>query len=87
MNRKPMHMADWIDKLDEFLKLGDHPLLLGAGKVQAKVAAEKVDAEYDTWHARTISAPSAVEQHFMEAVDKAKAIEGTRPGRPTKSRR
>lgn len=87
MNRKPMHMADWIDKLDEFLKLGDHPLLLGAGKVQAKVAAEKVDAEYDTWHARTINAPSAVEQHFMEAVDKAKAIEGTRPGPSTKSRR
>ena len=31
-NRKPMHMADWIAKLDDFLKLGDHPLLDGADR-------------------------------------------------------
>lgn len=73
-NRKAMHMADWITKLDDFLKLGDHPLLAGAGRVQAKVATKKVDAEYDAWHARAINAPSAVEQHFVEAMGKAKAI-------------
>jgi hypothetical protein len=77
-NRKAMHMADWITKLDDFLKLGDHPLLAGAGKTQAKVATKKVDAEYDAWHARAINAPSAVEQHFVEVIGKAKAIEGTR---------
>ncbi|MGH8338067.1 MAG: RhuM family protein, partial [Gammaproteobacteria bacterium] len=77
-NRKPMHMADWIAKLDDFLKLGDHPLLVGAGRIQAKVAAKKVDAEYDAWHARAINAPSAVERHFIEAVGKVKAIEGAR---------
>ena len=74
-NRKPMHMGDWIAKLDDFLKLGDHPLLAGAGRVQAKVASKKVDSEYDAWHTRSISAPSAVEQHFVEAIGKAKAIE------------
>jgi len=77
-NRKPMHMADWIAKLDDFLKLGDHPLLIGAGKVHAKVATKTVDAEYDAWHARAINAPSAVERHFVEAVGKAKAVEVTR---------
>jgi hypothetical protein len=78
-NRKPMHMVDWITKLDDFLKLGDHPLLAGAGRIQAKVAAKKVDAEFDAWHARAINAPSAVEQHFVEAIGKAKAIEAGRP--------
>ncbi|MBD3572812.1 hydroxyacid dehydrogenase [Brevundimonas diminuta] len=78
-NRKAMHMADWITKLDDFLKLGDHSLLAGAGRVQAKVATKKVDAEYDAWHARAINAPSTVEQHFVEAMGKAKAIEVTRP--------
>ena len=73
-NRKAMHMADWITKLDDFLKLGDHPLLAGAGRVQAKVATKKVDVEYDVWHARAINAPSAVEQHFVEAIGKANAI-------------
>ena len=78
-NRKPMHMADWIAKLDDFLKLGDHPLLSGAGKVQAKVAAKKVDVEYDHWHARAINAPSPVEQHFVDAIGKVKQIEAVKP--------
>lgn len=78
-NRKPMHMADWIAKLDDFLKLGDHPLLSGAGRVQAKVAAKKVDAEYDRWHTRAINAPSAVEQHFAEAIGKVKKLAADKP--------
>ena len=73
-NRKPMHMADWIAKLDDFLKLGDHPLLSGAGKVSAKAAAKKVSSEYDRWHSRAINAPSAVEQHFIEATAKVKKL-------------
>lgn len=78
-NRKPMHMADWIAKLDDFLKLGDHPLLSGAGKVQAKVAAQKVDAEYERWHARAINAPTPVEQHFVDAIGKVKQIAAAKP--------
>jgi hypothetical protein len=85
-NRKPMHMAGWIAKLDDFLKLGDHPLLVGAGKVTAKAAAEKVDAEYETWHSRAINAPSPVEQHFLEAINKTKALDAT-VKRPSKSSR
>lgn len=76
--RRPMHMADWIAKLDDFLKLGEHPLLVGAGRVQAKAAEKKVNAEYDAWHSRAINAPSAVEQHFVEAVANAKAITSAR---------
>lgn len=78
-NRRAMHMADWIAKLDDFLKLGEHPLLAGAGKVQAKAAEKKVNAEYDAWHTRTINAPSAVEKHFVEAIGKAKAIASAKP--------
>lgn len=78
-NRKPMHMVDWIAKLDDFLKLGEHPLLSGAGKVQAKVAAQKVDAEYERWHIRAINAPNPVEQHFVDAIGKVKQIEATKP--------
>lgn len=84
-SRKPMHMADWIAKLDDFLKLGDHPLLPGAGKVQAKVATKKVDAEYDRWHARAINAPSPVEQHFVEAIGKAHQIKAGKPKASRKS--
>jgi hypothetical protein len=36
MNRKPMYMADWISKLDDFLKLSDRQILnhAGAGREQ-----------------------------------------------------
>jgi hypothetical protein len=78
-NRKPMMMADWIGKLDDFLKLGDHPLLDGAGKVTADRAKRHVDSEYDRWHSRAINAPSAIEQHFVEAIGKVKQIEAAKP--------
>ena len=64
-NRKPMHMADWIAKLDDFLKLGDHPLLDGAGRISAKQAQRHVDAEYDRWHTRAINAPSDRPKVFL----------------------
>lgn len=80
-NRKPMHMTDWIAKLDDFLKLGDHPLLDGAGKVSAKQAQRHIDAEYDRWHTRAINAPSTVEQHFIKATDKVKKIAESKPAK------
>jgi len=80
-NRKPMHMADWIAKLDDFLKLGDHPLLDGAGRVSAKQAQRHVDAEYERWHSRAINAPSAVEQHFIEATAKVKKLAADKPAK------
>ena len=48
--------------------------------VQIRVrASKKVDAEYDRWHARTINAPSPVEQHFVEVIGKVKQIEAAQP--------
>lgn len=85
-NDRPMHMDDWIAKLDDFLKLGEHPLLVSAGKVQAKAAEKKVNAEHDAWHVRAINAPGAMARHFVEAISKAKAIESARPT-PQKERK
>ena len=45
----------------------------------AKIAAKKVDAEYDRWHTRAINAPSPVEQHFVDAIGKVKQIEASKP--------
>lgn len=72
--RRPMHMADWIAKLDEFLKLADRDILTGAGRISHAAAMAKVEAEYPIWNQRRINAPSAVEQHFQEATQAAKRI-------------
>ncbi len=78
MGRKQMHMADWISKLDEFLKLADRDVLKGAGRISADTAKAKAEAQFDTWHSRAIDAPSAVERHFAELTGAAKQIEKTK---------
>lgn len=72
--RRPMHMADWIAKLDEFLKLADRDILTGAGRISHAAAMAKVEAEYPVWNQRRINAPSVVERHFLEATQAAKRI-------------
>ena len=73
-NRKPMYMKDWIAKLDQFLSLSDREILTNAGRISAKLAKKKADAEHDKWHTRAIEAPSAVERHFLEATQTVKQI-------------
>ncbi len=52
MNRKPMYMADWIAKLDDFLKLSDREILRHAGRVSHDDAVAKAELEYDRfWRA------------------------------------
>jgi hypothetical protein len=43
---RPMKMRDWIEKLDEFLKLSERKLLTGAGSVSAEEAAQKAEEEF-----------------------------------------
>ena len=62
----PMYMKDWIQKLDDFLKLSGKELLTHAGNISAEVAKLKADTEYDKFKERTRSQLSAVEIHFIE---------------------
>ena len=41
LDRKPMYMADWIRKLDDFLRLSDREILTHAGKVSHDDAVAK----------------------------------------------
>ena len=75
MSRKPMHMADWVAKLDDFLKLGGRDVLRNAGRVSAESAKHKAESEFAAWQARTIDEPTPVERHFAGAVQKTKQIE------------
>ncbi|HLD87786.1 MAG TPA: virulence RhuM family protein [Candidatus Omnitrophota bacterium] len=45
-NGRLMKMADWITKLDEFLKLSERELLRNAGSVSAEAAAQKAEEEF-----------------------------------------
>ena len=43
---RPMHMADWIAKLDDFLRLGDREILAHAGRISHQLAEEHAYAQY-----------------------------------------
>ena len=48
-NQIPMTMADWAEKLDAFLKFNDADILLGKGKVTAKIAKAFAESEFEKY--------------------------------------
>lgn len=63
---RPMYMKDWINILDDFLRISRKDILTHAGKISAKLAKKKADTEYDKFKERTKDDLSPVEIHFLE---------------------
>lgn len=63
---RPMYMKNWINILDDFLRISRKDILTHAGKISAKLAKEKADTEYDKFKERTKDDLSPVEIHFLE---------------------
>lgn len=64
LERRPMTMRDWVDKLDDFLKASGRDLLDHAGTVSAEAARAKAEQEYDRYQARTDVLPRAIDAEF-----------------------
>jgi len=79
LNRRVMTMRDWIEKLDDFLKLSGRELLDHAGKISAENARAKAEAEYERYRALVDAQPRAVDADFEQAArllkEKPAAIE------------
>jgi len=73
-NRRAMTMADWIRKLDDFLRVSERDILTHAGKVSNEAALKKAHLEYEKYRQALLDAPSAVEKHFAEAISKTKQL-------------
>lgn len=81
-------MADWIAKLDEFLRLSEREILKEAGRISHEAAVAKAELEYDRFAMRRAELASPVEQDFEEAVREVKQIEKKRrPRHPTPTKR
>ena len=72
--RRPMRMTDWVRKLDDFLTTSEYDVLGHPGKVSNEAAVQKARDEYDKYRRSLPDEPSAVVQHFTEAVSKAKKL-------------
>ncbi len=50
MRRIPMHMSDWIKKLDAFLDINERDILTHAGKIFHEMAKQLAESEYRKFH-------------------------------------
>lgn len=71
LNRKPMYMKDWIERLDDFLRMTGNDILQHAGTISHQQALKKANAEYEKYKEQTKNELTEAEKHFV------KQIEGT----------
>ena len=75
MRRIPMHMSDWIKKLDSFMTLNDRNILTHAGKISHEMAKQLAEGEYGKFHTSRLTESSKQISDFDKAV---KQIETTK---------
>lgn len=79
--RVPMHMADWVKKLDAFLAFNERNVLTHAGKVSAAMAEEHAQREFEKFdRSRLEQGAAAPTSDFDRMVEKAKEIGKGKPG-------
>ncbi len=75
LNREPMYMKDWIETIDDYLKMTRRDILDHKGKVSHQEAIEKAHREYDKYSEKEKLQLSAVEKHFLQSISMLEGIE------------
>ena len=68
MQRIPMCMKDWIEKLHGFLELNDRNILTHAGKISHELAKELAENEYKKFHQQKLKLNSESESDFDKII-------------------
>lgn len=66
-SKRPMHMADWIAKLDDFIRLSDRAILAHAGRMSHQQAEEHAHAQYEQYEQEQRELTKAETSDFDEA--------------------
>ncbi|MBL8024166.1 MAG: virulence RhuM family protein [Elusimicrobia bacterium] len=68
LRRLPMHMADWIAKLNAFLTVNDRGILKDAGKISHEMAKELAEAHYEKFYRKEIKQSDKAGSDFDKAI-------------------
>ena len=68
LDHEPMYMKDWLETIDDYLKMTRREILTTAGRVSHKQALDKAHDEYKKYKAKEVDRLSLVEKHFLESV-------------------
>lgn len=69
LNRKPMYMKDWINRLDDFLTMTGSEILTNAGSISHQKALDKAHKEYEKYKEQTKNELSKAEKDFLKQID------------------
>jgi len=70
LNRKPMYMKDWIERLDDFLKMTGNEVLQHAGTISHQQALSKAEHEYEKFKELKKNELSEIEKDFIKQIEK-----------------
>ena len=72
---EPMYMKDWLETIDDYLKMTRRDILTTKGRVTHKQAIDKAHAEYEKYRKKQDELLSPVERHFIESIKELGALE------------
>lgn len=74
MAKEPMYMKDWLETIDDYLKMTRRDILVTKGRVTHKQAVDKAHKEYEKYIAKQEEPISAVEKHFIESINELEGL-------------
>lgn len=75
LNHEPMYMKDWLETIDDYLKMTRRDILTTTGHISHRQAISKAHSEYDKFKQLQYNDLSSVEQDFMASLDILENIE------------
>lgn len=75
LNHEPMYMKDWLETINDYLKMTRREILTTAGRISHNAAIEKAHTEFAKYQHKQQMQLSAVEKHFLESIDTLEAVE------------
>lgn len=75
LNQEPMYMNDWLETINDYLKMTRRDILTTKGKVSHKQAREKAHFEYEKFQERKENILSTVEKDFIMSIEQLEALE------------
>lgn len=72
---EPMYMKNWLETIDDYLKMTRRDILTTKGRVTHKQAIDKAHAEYEKYRKKQDELLSPVERQFIESIKELAALE------------
>jgi len=71
LNRKPMYMADWLQRVDDFLQMTGNSILSHAGAVSHQKALDKAKEQFSAYKQNLQNELSKVERDFVQHLEQS----------------